>query len=242
MKIGIVGPGRLGRSLQGLLKDAGYEVSLHGRDSRPQAVEVCLLTVPDSAVAEVASGLTTGPCVLHCAGSLDLDVLEPHSRRGSFHPLMTFPGPEVAVPDVTDVPVALAGTSEAVVIGQRLADDLGMRAFTVPGDRRLYHAAAVIAGNLVTVLLDEAATVLERAGVPRATAYEVLQPLALRSVSNAHQGLRRALTGPIARDDRETLAAHREALAAQHPAALPVYDAVVERAKAMVSEEDPELP
>ncbi|MEO0602892.1 MAG: DUF2520 domain-containing protein [Myxococcota bacterium] len=117
-----------------------------------------------------------------------------------------------------------------------------MRAFSVPGDRRLYHAAAVIAGNLVTVLLDEAATVLEHAGVPRATAFEVLQPLAARSVANAHQGIRRALTGPIARDDEETIEAHRRALSARHPAALPVYDAVVRRAKRLVSEEEPNPP
>lgn len=230
MNIGVVGPGRLGRSLARLLEAAGHAVTLFGRGEQPDDSDVLLLTVPDGAVAAVARALPLGPVVLHCAGALEADVLDPHVRRGSFHPLMTFPGPEVAMPDVTGVPVALAGTPEALAVGRRLADALGMRAFQVPGDRRLYHAAAVIAGNLVTVLLDEAASVLEGAGVDRTTAFDVLRPLAERSVANAHHGLRRALTGPIARGDADTLDAHRTALLTHHPAALPIYEAIVVRA------------
>jgi len=235
LRIGIVGPGRLGRSLGSLLADAGHEVTLHGRGSPPGDADVVLLTVPDGAVADVARALSPGPVVLHCAGALDTDVLAPHRRRGSFHPLMTFPGPEVALPDPRGVPVALAGTDEARSRGRELADALGMRAFEVPGDRRLYHAAAVMAGNLVTVLMDEAASVLARAGVDRATAFEVLRPLAERSVANAHHGLRRALTGPIARGDDATLAGHRLALSAHHPVALALYEPLVAFAKSKLA-------
>ena len=227
MKIAIVGPGRLGRSLERLLCRAGHQVGSFGRGGSPGDVAVVLLTVPDGAVGAAARAVATGPVVLHCAGALGTDVLAPHVRRGSFHPLMTFPGPEVAMPDVAGVPVAVAGSDEAVAVARGLAADLGMRAFAVPGDRRLYHAAAVIAGNLVTVLLDEAAAVLVRAGVDRETAFEVLTPLALRSVANAHLGLQRSLTGPIARGDRATLDGHREALAAHHPVALAIYEPLV---------------
>ncbi|MEN0061815.1 MAG: DUF2520 domain-containing protein [Myxococcota bacterium] len=213
-----------------------YDVTTVGRDlSLPKHSDVVLLTVPDHAVAEVAQAVPQGPVVLHCAGALDLDVLAPHQRRGSFHPLMTFPGPELGLPDPSDVPVALAGEPEALGVARRLADDVGMRAFEVPGDRRLYHAAAVIAGNLAMVLMDEAATVLEHAGVGREVAFDVLTPLALRSVNNAALGLPQALTGPIARSDQTTLDGHRAALQAHHPAALPFYEALVERAIARLS-------
>lgn len=239
MRIALIGRGRLGRSLAVLLADAGHAVALYGRGAPPVDDDVVMLTVPDSAVAEVAGQLAPGPLVLHCAGALDTDVLRPHVRIGSFHPLMTFPGPEVAMPDVTGVPVALAGTAEAVAVGRQLADDLGMRPFSVPGDRRLYHAAAVMAGNLVTVLMDEAATVLTRAGVDRATAFEVLEPLALRSVANARHGLAQALTGPIARGDRATLDRHRAALGEHHSAALPMYEAMVTAAIALLERAEP---
>lgn len=234
MKLGIVGPGRLGRSLVEWF-GPHHDVRLHGRGAVPSEAEVVLLTVPDGAVAEVARSLPIGPVVLHCAGALGTDVLAPHRQRGSFHPLMTFPGPEVALPDPHTTPVALAGTPEAVAVGRQLANDVGMQPFDVPGDRRLYHAAAVLAGNLVTVLYDEAVQVLKQAGVAPELARRVLLPLAERSLANAPQGLRQSLTGPVARGDHATLQSHRQALSAQHPGALPLYNALVHRAIARLS-------
>ena len=79
---------------------------------------------------------------------------------------MTFPGPEIEVPELKGVAAAVDGDAEAREAAREIAGLLGMRAFEVPGDRRLYHAAAVIAGNYATVLLAEAASVLSAAGVP----------------------------------------------------------------------------
>jgi predicted short-subunit dehydrogenase-like oxidoreductase (DUF2520 family) len=125
---------------------------------------------------------------------------------------MTFPGPEVAVPDLHGVPAAVAGDPEAVAIAEGLARDLGMVPFAVPGDRRLYHAAAVLAGNFATVLVGEAARALVAAGVSPEVAAGALLPLAVRSIDNVRHGASRALTGPVARGDEATLAAHRAAL------------------------------
>jgi predicted short-subunit dehydrogenase-like oxidoreductase (DUF2520 family) len=157
-----------------------------------------------------------------------VDALHPHHPSGSLHPLMTFPGPEVAVPDLTGVPAAIAGDPEARAVAELLARDLGLAPFEVPGDRRLYHAAAVIAGNFATILLGEAARVLEVAGVPRDQCLGILAPLALRSVDNARHGVRAALTGPIARGDHATLERHRAALE-EHDLrdVRELYDAVI---------------
>ena len=66
-----------------------------------------------------------------------------HRPAGSLHPLQSFPGPEVAGPPGRGVPAAVAGDPEAVSAATQIALDLGMRPFEVPGDRRLYHLAAV---------------------------------------------------------------------------------------------------
>jgi predicted short-subunit dehydrogenase-like oxidoreductase (DUF2520 family) len=168
--------------------------------------------VPDGAIDAVARQVKPGGIVLHCSGSRTVAVLRPHRPAGSFHPLMTFPGPEVALPDLCGVSATLAGDPEAIAAGRELADDLGMRAIEVPGDRRLYHCAAVVAGNFATVLLAEAARVLEAAGVPSDQAPGILAPLALASLRNAAEDPRSALTGPAVRGDIETIAAHRLAL------------------------------
>ncbi|MCA9494144.1 MAG: hypothetical protein KC621_29655, partial [Myxococcales bacterium] len=140
MRVTIVGPGRLGRSLHHWLEQARVQVALAGRGDPVPDADVVLLCVPDRALAQVASALPTGPVLLHCSGAAELDVLRPHTRVGSLHPLMTFPGPEVALPDPSTVPAAVAGTDEARQVATELAHLLGFHPFEVPGDRRLYHA------------------------------------------------------------------------------------------------------
>lgn len=127
---------------------------------------------------------------------------------------MTFPGPD-RLPDLTGVPAALDGHPEARAAGEVIAKALGMRPLEVPGDRRLYHAAAVLAGNFSTVLLHEASRTLAAAGVPLSEAPGLLAPLAMQSLRNAvEHGPAASLTGPAARGDVTTLQGHRDALVA----------------------------
>lgn len=211
MRIGIVGPGRLGRSLAALLRDRGHQVDLRGRGA-PPAGDVLLLTVPDAAIADAAAAIPPGPIVLHCSGAAGVDVLRPHRRAGSLHPLMTFPGPEIGLPDLAGVAAAVSGDPEAIAAARRIAEALGLEPFEVTGDRRLYHAAAVMAGNFATVLLADAATVLSKSGVEASDAARLLVPLAIASLRNAVPDPAAALTGPAVRGDEATLQAHRDAL------------------------------
>jgi predicted short-subunit dehydrogenase-like oxidoreductase (DUF2520 family) len=237
MNVGILGMGRLGRTLSLMLDRVGHRVDLRGRGQVPEG-DIVLLTVPDAALSDAARAIPLGRIVLHCSGAADVEPLRPHRPAGSFHPLMTFPGPETAIPDLHGVPAAVAGDPEAVEAAEIIASTLGMRAFRVPGDRRLYHAAAVMAGNFATVLLAEAAKVLVAAGVPARDAPGLLAPLALTSLHNAAAlGPATALTGPVARRDETTIQRHRDALSEHRlDPTLSVYDTLTERARALLLE------
>lgn len=240
MRIEIVGPGRLGRTLAPLLADAGHTVRLRSRgESVDPDADLIWLTVPDRAIADVAGQLPQGPAVAHASGATDLDALRPHPRRGSLHPLMTFPGPEIATPSLAGVPCAVDASDEPLAaLLDGIARDLGLEPVRVPGDRRLYHAAAVMAGNLATVLLAEAGRALSAAGVPPAQARAMLLPLLQASAGNAVHDPARALTGPVARRDDATLRRHREALDAAGLHDLrALYDDGVARA-ARIRDED----
>lgn len=235
MKIAILGAGRLGRSLAALLPAAGHSVELLGRGDLPGPCDLVLLAVPDAAIPSVAASLPLGPPVLHCSGATEVDALAPHRPRGSLHPLMTFPGPEIALPG-PGTPAAIAGDPEAVALATALAHDLGWRAFEVSGDRALYHCAAVMAGNFGTVLLLAAAELLAEAGAPRADAPALLAPLALASLQNAARAPERALTGPFARGDEPVIAAHRASLARRGDADLAaLYDALAVHARRLAA-------
>jgi predicted short-subunit dehydrogenase-like oxidoreductase (DUF2520 family) len=83
-------------------------------------------------------------------------------------------------------------------------------------DRATYHAAACVASNHVVALLGQAERLAAECGVP----FEALARLARSSVDNAFAlGPRAALTGPVARGDWSTIAAHLDALAPEERSA-----------------------
>lgn len=236
MVVGILGMGRLGSSLARLLSNAGHTVSPWRRGDPWPSCDVAWLTVSDGAIADVARALPVGPMVLHASGACDLDVLSPHARCGSLHPLQSFPGADVAIPPTAGVPAAIAGTPEVLPVVRQLANDLGFRAVQVPGDRRLYHAAAVLAGNFSTVLLELGGQLLLQAGVPADEAQELLIPLVLASVQQARVvGPAAALTGPIARGDTDVVKEHLKAIALHTPDLLDVYGVLADHASRIAS-------
>lgn len=222
----VVGRGRAGGSLAGALTAAGWAVEVVPGTAAVTAdgVDLVVLAVPDGAVAEVASAVTPGPAVVaHLAGSLGLDVLAPHARRASVHPLVSLPTPEVGAERLrAGAWFAVAGDP---VAGEVVAA-LGGRAVEVPDDQRAaYHAAACIASNHLVALLGQVERVAGPVGVPLAAYLD----LARATVDNvAALGPAAALTGPAARGDTATLDRHRAALA---PEERPAYDALVDLAE-----------
>jgi predicted short-subunit dehydrogenase-like oxidoreductase (DUF2520 family) len=219
----ILGAGRAGRALATTLRRRGLEVDgPHDRTAvaalvagtRPvdpvDAVDVVVLAVPDGAIAGLAAGLAPDPdvVVVHLAGSLGLDVLAPHPRRGALHPLVAIPAGDRGAD-------ALAGAWCAVA-GDPVVDDLvaalGGRSFTVAdADRARYHAAACVAANHVVAVLGQAARLAAGVGAPP----EALWALAAGAVADvAALGPAAALTGPVARGDWATVARHLAALPA----------------------------
>jgi predicted short-subunit dehydrogenase-like oxidoreductase (DUF2520 family) len=212
--IRIIGPGRAGRSLARALSDAGWTVlpTLGRGDDVADAasdVDAVVLAVPDDAIAQVAHAVRPDRStpVLHLAGSLGLDVLAPHPRRAALHPLVALPDPGTGARRLrSGVTFAVAGDPIALA----MASALGGTGICVSDDERAaYHAAACVAANHVVALLGQVERIAAVAGLP----LEAFLPLAHAAVDDAGRlGPRRALTGPAARGDWQTLARHLEAI------------------------------
>jgi predicted short-subunit dehydrogenase-like oxidoreductase (DUF2520 family) len=222
----IIGPGRAGRSLSSALRRRGWTVvGLLGRDDDQSAaadgVDVLVLATPDDTLAEVAAGIrpSASTVVVHLSGSLGLEVLAPHPRRGALHPLVPLPTPEVGDQRLTSgVTFAVAGDP----VARDMAETLGGRAVEVADeDRAAYHAAACIAANHVVALLGQVERVAATAGLPL-DAFLGLTRAALDDVASL--GPAEALTGPARRGDWATLSRHRAAL---RPDERPGYNAGV---------------
>lgn len=212
--IRIIGRGRAGRALAGALAGAGWTVLPplgRGDDVSAAAVGVdaLVLAVPDDAVAGVAAAVRAQPRtpVLHLAGALGLDVLAPHPRRAALHPLVALPDPDTGAQRLASgATFAVAGDP----VARQMAGALGGRVVEVPDEARAaYHAAAAVASNHVVALMGQVERIGEAAGLPLA-AFLPLARAALDDV--ARVGPRRALTGPVARGDWQTLSRHLSAI------------------------------
>ena len=243
----VVGRGRLGRSLAAAAEPAGIAVSLVSREdvgSVPQGA-VVLLCVPDDTICLAAERFAAAQPSLvgHVSGASPLDDLAAAAEHGagtfSLHPLQTFADGEAPV---EGTPTAVAGsTEEALSYARSLAEALGMRSFEVPEESRAaYHAAAVMASNLLVALEESAAEVLTRIGIDDAR--ELLAPIVLRTAANWMERGSAALTGPIARGDRATVQRHRVALAESAPELVRLYDVLAMRAESLAWESIHEVP
>jgi predicted short-subunit dehydrogenase-like oxidoreductase (DUF2520 family) len=195
--VNVIGSGRVGSAVAARLRERGVAVGADGAG-------LVLLCVPDGAIAEAAGAIEPGPWVAHVSGATPLAALAPHTRRFSVHPLQTFTrsrGPE----QLDGAWAAVTGETEvALEVGRWLAETLGLQPFELADSARtLYHAGAVFASNYLVTLQRAASLLFESADAPP----EALEPLMRRTIENGFE-----LTGPIARGDWDTIAAHRAAI------------------------------
>ena len=203
----------------------------------PATVRLVFCCVPDDAVGAVARRLGpvrrdwTGTVVAHTSGALPAAALYNLGEQGasllSFHPLQTFTTASPAAV-FEDIYIALEGDAEAVALGGRLAEALGARSVVLaPEDKTRYHLAASIASNFFVTLMALVGEVLGSINLDRQEGAALMRPLVEGTWQNlAGQLPEDALTGPIVRGDRRTVAAHLHALETHLPHLIPVYAAL----------------
>jgi predicted short-subunit dehydrogenase-like oxidoreductase (DUF2520 family) len=231
----VFGGGAVARALLEALPEAGVRVlaSWHRRSGlQPppvRDVDLVMLAVSDSAIADVCDRIDVGPgqLVAHLAGALGLAPLASAWRRGartgSLHPLRPFT--RHAASGFTGFAAGISASDPSAAEDlSALAIRLGMTPLsTTDKSRPLYHAAAVLAaGGQVALFAEAVRTFRDATGLSEPQARAALLPLALGALENLrHEPPERAITGPAARGDRETIASHRRALSG---AVLRLYD------------------
>ena len=195
------------------------------------AAELVFLTTPDDIISKVASEILwhKGQNVVHCSGAHSVDILESAKRFGSaigsFHPLQTFASVNQAIENLPGSAFALEAEEPLLSRLKKLASLLdGTWVELKPGDKVLYHAAAVFVSNYLVTLVKLATDLWQDFGVSPKEATEALLPLLKGTVNNIENvGLPNCLTGPIARGDLGTIGKHLATLEATDSSLLTTY-------------------
>ncbi len=253
LKVGVIGAGRAGTVLGAALARAGHQVvavsavsdrsreraarMLPGVPVRPpdevlDGTDLVLCTVPDDVLPGLVAGLAAtgapvaGRLIAHASGAHGIAVLEPVTRAGALplalHPVMTFTGRPDDLDKLAGIcfgvtaPEPLRPAAEALVIEMG-----GEPVFIAEELRGLYHAGLASAANHLVALVAQSADVLRAAGV--AEPARMLGPLLSAALDNALRLGDAGLTGPVARGDADTVAAHIQALRDSSPEALRAY-------------------
>ena len=205
-RVGFVGAGKVGTALGELFRNCGIAVSgyssLLPEDAQAsaektasaayanaaevvEASDVIFFTVPDGEIANVWKNLVV-------------------------HPLFAISGGGSAQAKIGSALFTLEGDESALATVSALLDACGVHHREIASsDKPLYHAAAVCASNLAVGLFASAQTMLERCGFGADEARGALRPLFVGNCESiAERGPIDALTGPIERNDAETVVGH----------------------------------
>jgi predicted short-subunit dehydrogenase-like oxidoreductase (DUF2520 family) len=253
LAVGVVGAGRVGPALAAALRLAGHRpvaVSGVSEASRRRAeallpgvplvepaevlarADLVLLTVPDDVLPGLVTGLAEtgavrpGQLLVHTSGRYGTAVLDPALRAGALplalHPAMTFTGTSVDVQRLAGCPFGVTAPEELRLAAEALVVEMGGEPEWIAEQARpLYHAALAIGSNHLVTLVAQARELLTAAGV--ANPGRMLGPLLGASLDNALRSGDQALTGPVARGDAGTVAAHVAELRKAAPQAVNSY-------------------
>ncbi len=190
-----------------------------------EASDVIFFTVPDGEISNAWKSLVAsygaaacdalfGKIVCHCSGALPAavfaDAAEYGAKAASVHPLFAISGGGSAQAKIGTALFTLEGDESALASVSALLDVCGVHHRKIASsDKPLYHAAAVCASNLAVGLFASAQTMLERCGFGADEARGALRALFVGNCESiAERGPIDALTGPIERNDAETVVGH----------------------------------
>ena len=193
----------------------------HDLESFIADADIIFITTSDDQIVNAArtisdsinESLLTGKYFCHMSGAHSIEVLSSLSEKGakcfSLHPLQAFATVEDAIDLLEETVFSFEQDGESEMMTDFL-EKLGNEYFQISSDQKAkYHMAACVMSNYLVTLVDQGLSILDSAGVERAVALKAFKPLLEGSLKNVLQlDAEKALTGPIARGDLQTVETH----------------------------------
>lgn len=199
------------------------------------AADIVLISTPDDFIESTAAALAQcawiGPqtLVLHCSGAKSREALAPLAQQGaqtaSLHPVFAFADVDTSIQTLPGHLAAIEAEPAQRALTASLAAALGLQPFFLAAEHKArYHAALSISANYLVTLAGFAEDVLAPLGLPNNQSRALVSGLMQQSFHNYQTlGPEAALTGPIVRGDRDTVATHLQAL---KPEEVQLYQAL----------------
>lgn len=186
--------------------------------------DTLFITTPDTVIGSVWDCIiknnmsVQNKIVCHFSGALSSDVFTDSQSTGasvcSIHPMLAFSDKLTSYRIPANTFFALEGDETAVSDLKSLFESLGNTVCVIDKSKKsLYHTAASVLSNELVAVLDLGYSLLEQCGFSRDEAVKATQNLVLGNVNSVlENGCVNALTGPVERNDLQTVKKHVESL------------------------------
>ena len=211
------------------------------------ASDTLMIATPDDQVREVWDHIARYDIqdyrICHFSGALSSDVFQgaekKHAHVCSVHPIYAFSDKNNSYQQLQNVYFTVEGDDEAVQYFTELFTGMGNHVIRLDSKAKaMYHAAASLVSNHVLGLLHSGIGLLTECGFSEEEAYQAFTPLILNNVTaGCKYGMVQSLTGPIERNDIQTVDKHIEVLPDR---AYEIYRSVGQELVAMAKEKHPE--
>lgn len=242
MQISFIGAGKAGVSLGKYFMEKGRKVGGYYSLSPESAVwaanftktehyknleqvisssDMIFFTVPDDKIKEVweeAKPFVSGKIIAHCSGIHSSKIFSDIERTGSIaysiHPLCAMSSRKTSWKQLKDALFTIEGDEKYLHTIEEMFTQMGNRTRIISAENKIkYHAAAALSSNYMTALFFMAHNLFLECGFEEKEAAEELYQLAKGNLDHIlDQGCVDALTGPLERNDLETVTKHMNAL------------------------------
>ena len=209
---------------------------------------VIFICTGDSGIAKAVEKLSAekykliDKIIFHTSGALSSEILIPLKKKGafigSFHPVQTF---NARVTEnnrlLNRIYITIEGNNKAVSKAKEIIKSLRSYAVLMSAeDKVLHHINSVIASNYLIAYLriiekishDLSISYMDKKilknGFKKSSFFDIYKPLIEQTIENiGSKGFVKSLTGPVERNDLNTIKLHLERLRRKAPGLLPFY-------------------
>jgi len=184
--------------------------------------DIVFITVPESEMIKVLEQIqelsnTRTRTLAHTSGVLPASILELAGlefAKCSLHPMLSIPKLNTLQNPFRGVSFAVEGDDSGIDFAKNIVNDLDCKFWKIePGMKPIYHAASVFATNFIYSLIAIAEELFRQAGFPEEIIPRFISSAITHSMKNyLEHGFPDGITGPLVRDDYETISIHLLAL------------------------------
>lgn len=242
MKTGIIGAGKVGTSIAKYLKINNYNITgFYSRNIQSakesaqfaetnfytnpaeliSASDIIFITVQDDNIKTVWNEIkenVSGKIVCHFSGVHSSEIFEEYEKYNakccSIHPMAAFSDKFNSYKNLGTVNFVMEGNQEAVSVMKNIFHETGNNVHIIDtANKAKYHAAAALASNHMIALFKQSMDLLAECSFDSDSAAEILTPLVKGNIESLlAKGCEDALTGPVIRNDVNTVMLHLDAL------------------------------